>query len=81
MGQKSGFIAMGACLASRCVNVCLIPEFNYDLYGKNGVLDYIKQRIIKKGHCIVVVSEGANGSFADTDEVPSDVGKFLQEEI
>ncbi|EAR97364.2 6-phosphofructokinase (macronuclear) [Tetrahymena thermophila SB210] len=81
MGQKSGFIAMGACLASRCVNVCLIPEFNYDLYGKSGVLDYIKQRIIKKGHCIVVVSEGANSSFADADDVPGDVGKFLQDEI
>lgn len=60
MGTKSGFISMGACLASRCVNVCLIPELSYDLYGKYGVLEYIRQRIISKGDCIVVVSEGVS---------------------
>jgi len=34
MGKQSGFIAMGASIASRSVNICLIPEFSFDLYGK-----------------------------------------------
>lgn len=42
LGQKSGYLAMGASIASRCVNVCLIPEFNYNLYGEGGVLNHIK---------------------------------------
>ena len=38
MGKKCGFIAMGACTASRCSNICLVPEFDYNLYGENGLL-------------------------------------------
>ena len=34
MGRNAGFIAMNASLASRDVNVCLIPEFPYDIYGE-----------------------------------------------
>jgi len=60
MGLKSGFIAMGSSLASGCVNVCLVPEFNYDLYGKDGVLEYVNQRAQKKGNCIVVLAEGTS---------------------
>lgn len=60
MGKKTGFIAMGASLASGCVNICLIPEFNYDLYGKDGVLEYVAQRLKQKGKCIIVVSEGTS---------------------
>jgi len=65
MGLKSGFIAMGSSLASGCVNVCLVPEFNYDLYGKDGVLEYVNQRAQKKGNCIVVLSEGASKNILD----------------
>lgn len=72
---------MGGSLAARCVNVCLVPEFKYHLYGKDGVLEYIKQRIQQKGDCLIVVSEGVNRSFQDVDETPEDIGKFLQEEI
>ena len=54
---------MGSSLASGCVNVCLVPEFNYDLYGKDGVLEYVNQRAQKKGNCIVVLAEGTSNYF------------------
>ena len=41
MGRYAGFIAMEASNGSRDVNVCLIPEFKFKLYGNNGVLEYI----------------------------------------
>ena len=39
MGRHAGFIAMEASAASKDVNVCLIPEFKWDLYG---IKDFIK---------------------------------------
>jgi len=41
MGRYAGFIALEASNASRDVNVCLIPEFKFKLYGDNGVLEYV----------------------------------------
>jgi 6-phosphofructokinase 1 len=41
MGRHAGFIAMEAANASRDANVCLVPEFKYNLYGNEGVLEYI----------------------------------------
>lgn len=32
---------MGASYAARNVNVCLIPESKFDLYGEKGVLEHI----------------------------------------
>lgn len=40
MGRHAGFIAMEAVNASRDVNICLIPEFKFELYGKHGMLEY-----------------------------------------
>lgn len=45
MGRNAGFIAMDASLAARIVNICLIPEFNFQLYGKNGLLEYVVERL------------------------------------
>ena len=45
MGRDAGWIAMGASYAARSVNICLVPEFEFDLYGKNGVLEYVYQRL------------------------------------
>ena len=33
MGRHAGFIAMEASAAHNGVNICLIPEFKWDLYG------------------------------------------------
>jgi 6-phosphofructokinase 1 len=40
MGRHAGFIAMEAANASRDVNICLIPEFKFELYGSHGLLEY-----------------------------------------
>lgn len=59
MGRCAGFIAMEASSASRDVNVCLVPEFKYNLNGKNGLLEYVAHRLQVKRHCVIVVAEGA----------------------
>ncbi|EGR29540.1 hypothetical protein IMG5_153750 [Ichthyophthirius multifiliis] len=38
-GIKYGFITMGAYLASRCTNFCLVPEFQYNLTIKVNAYD------------------------------------------
>ena len=64
MGRHAGFIAMEATNASRDVNVCLIPEFEFDLYGENGVLEHIHHLLRLNSTCVVVVAEGAgNNNF------------------
>jgi 6-phosphofructokinase 1 len=59
MGRFAGFIAMEASLASRDVNICLVPEFKFELNGPKGLLQYIAERLRKKRHCVIVVAEGA----------------------
>ena len=59
MGRYAGFIAMEASSASRDVNVCLVPEFKFDVNGPKGLLEYVAKRVQAKRHCIVVVAEGA----------------------
>jgi 6-phosphofructokinase 1 len=44
MGRYCGYIAVNATLASRDVNICLIPEVHFQLYGPDGVY----QRIIER---------------------------------
>ena len=59
MGRESGFIAAHTALASHEVNFVLIPEVPFNLEGYNGFLHYLEQRIIKRGHAVIVVAEGA----------------------
>ena len=59
MGRNSGFIACHAALASREVDCCLVPEEEFILSGKDGVLEYIERTLNKKHYCVVVVAEGA----------------------
>jgi 6-phosphofructokinase 1 len=37
-GMDSGFLACYAALSTINVNICLVPEFSYDLYGDDGVI-------------------------------------------
>lgn len=39
MGRYCGYIAVNAALASRDVNICLIPEVYFQLYGDDGVYE------------------------------------------
>jgi len=50
---------MHASIASRCTNICLVPEFRYDLYGERGLLEYVHKRLQAKGSCIIVTSYGS----------------------
>lgn len=67
MGRYCGYIACYASLASRDVNICLIPEVHFQLYGPEGVYERIITRAKKRGHCVVVIAEGAEAGLTDED--------------
>jgi len=92
MGRSSGFIALQAATANRNVNVCLIPESEFELSGPNGVYEYIAERLRRKGHVVVVVAEGAasacqdeklqtEGTDASGNPVLYDIGTHLKKGI
>jgi len=86
MGRESGFIAAYASLANNDVNFCLIPEvpFTLDCFLKS-----LKDRLLKRGHAVIVVGEGAGQDLMETsaDKDPSgnirfgDIGAFLRDRI
>ena len=89
MGRNSGFIAMNATIASRDVNLCLIPEVEFEI---KRVVEYVYRRLLHKNHCVVVVAEGAATACVDQKLVregtdPSgnpllfDIGNHLKAEI
>ena len=84
-GRSSGFVAMLSTLAARDVNICLIPEIPFNLYGDNGLLDFIFQRIQIKEHCVIVVSDGARFSIKDyktpNGRPVEDIGIVIKKEI
>jgi 6-phosphofructokinase 1 len=59
MGRESGFIAAGATLASQEVNFTLIPEVPLALDGPHGFLAALRERMLRRGHAVIVVAEGA----------------------
>ena len=65
---------MKATLASQDVNICLIPESPYCIYGKHGLFNYVLKRLEKRGHCVIVIAEGADDSIKDL-EARKDLGK------
>ena len=67
MGRHCGYIAVHAALASRDVNVCLVPEVHFQLYGPQGVYEHIIKRATGRGSCIVVVAEGAEDGLIDEE--------------
>lgn len=90
MGRDSGFIAVGATLASQEVNFALIPEVGFSLDGENGFLNALRRRILDRGHAVVVVAEGAGQDLipgrderidASGNVRHADVGVFLKQQI
>lgn len=89
MGRESGFIAASTSLAQSDVNFCLIPENPFDLEGPNGLLEHLKDRILKRGHAVILVAEGAGQDLlpktGETDASGnlrfSDIGVFLKDRI
>ncbi len=91
MGRDSGFIAASAVMAMPEINVVLVPEVEFELHGSRGLLQFIKNRIEAKHHCVIVVAEGAgqklfekNGNLkrdASGNVLHEDVGVFLKNNI
>jgi len=90
MGRDSGFIAANAALAVPDVNFVIIPEMDFDLYGPNGFLSVLKDRLARRKHALVIVAEGA-GQFLFEEENDNkdksgnrrynDIGVFLKDKI
>ncbi|KAK1370107.1 ATP-dependent 6-phosphofructokinase 3 [Heracleum sosnowskyi] len=91
MGRYSGFIAMYATLASRDVDLCLIPESPFYLDGEGGLFEYIQKRIKEDGHMVIVIAEGAGQELlskssvhekdASGNKVLKDVGLWMSHRI
>jgi 6-phosphofructokinase 1 len=90
MGRYSGFIASTAALAQQDVNFVLIPEIDFDLEGKNGLLAKLEKRLHDRKHAVILVAEGAGQTFFEQAEKaydPSgnvklfDIGLFLKDKI
>jgi len=92
-GRHCGFIALESSKASRDVNICLIPESPFNLYGEKGLLSFIFNRLEIKNHCVIVVAEGAASAILDNkvdgtglkdksgNAVLPDIGELLKKEI
>jgi 6-phosphofructokinase 1 len=90
MGRHSGFIAATSTLAQQDVNFVLIPEIDFDLEGKDGLLTRLEKRLKERNHAVIVVAEGAGQNFFD-DATPEydasgnlklyDIGVFLKDKI
>jgi 6-phosphofructokinase 1 len=89
MGRESGWIAASAALANSNVNFCLVPEVPFDLYGPNGFLAHLKERLQRKQHAVVVVAEGAGQQLLDEaagfdksgNKKLGDIGTFMRDAI
>ncbi len=86
MGRESGFIAAYSVLADNNVNICLIPESPFTLQG---FLKALHERLLLRGHAVVVVAEGAGQNLMEqTCEHDAsgnirlgDIGLFLKDAI
>jgi len=65
MGRHSGFITASATLAAREVNLVLVPELPFDLHGDGGIIEFLRERIRRRDHALVVVAEGAGQRHLD----------------
>ncbi|KAL4449228.1 hypothetical protein ABPG74_015610 [Tetrahymena malaccensis] len=91
-GRNAGFVASHVAEATGCVDVVLVPEFQWDLYGEKGVLEYIRSQIKVKKHLIIIVSEGSVNSLRDVhlpelgedesgNKIYINIGEFLKDKI
>ncbi len=88
MGRNAGFIAAGAAVASQEANFVLVPEVPFPL---DGFLDALRERVVTRGHALVVVAEGAGQHLMADDEAAGrdasgnvalqDIGVFLKAAI
>lgn len=72
MGRQSGFIAASAALATQEANFVLIPEIDFSLYGENGFITVLKNRIFTRHHALIIVGEGAGQHLFKNEEIKTD---------
>lgn len=72
MGRHSGFIAAHATLAFSEVNLTLVPEVPFQLFGEGQVLDYLEDRLHRRQHAVIVVAEGAGQNLFDDPTTSKD---------
>eukprot|EP00286_Rhodomonas_abbreviata_P026637 CAMPEP_0181313402 /NCGR_PEP_ID=MMETSP1101-20121128/14227_1 /TAXON_ID=46948 /ORGANISM="Rhodomonas abbreviata, Strain Caron Lab Isolate" /LENGTH=358 /DNA_ID=CAMNT_0023420349 /DNA_START=208 /DNA_END=1280 /DNA_ORIENTATION=+ len=58
MGRSCGYLAAHAALASRDVDICLIPEVEFDMEGPGGLIAHLRKLLRSQGYCVILVSEG-----------------------
>ena len=90
MGRESGFIAAYAALSIQEVNFVLVPEMTFDLYGSNGFLNILHNRLEDRHHALIVVAEGAGQHFFEGETLEKDasgniknkdIGLYLKDKI
>ena len=89
MGRHSGFIACSAAIASGEANCVLIPEVPFVLEGDTGFLEAMRQRVVQRGHAVIIVAEGAGqdllassaGKDASGNKKLGDIGVFLKGQL
>jgi 6-phosphofructokinase 1 len=90
MGRHSGFIACYAALANNDADYVLIPEVPFALDGDGGFLAHLRERVLRRGHAVVVVAEGTGQEYlqheprgADASGNPKlhDFGIYLRQRI
>ena len=89
MGRHSGFIAASASMASPEVNLVLVPEQRFTLSGTQGIVSYLRQRLKRRGHAVIVTAEGAGQEHLppsdqrDASGNPKlrDIGVFLRDTL
>jgi 6-phosphofructokinase 1 len=90
MGRDSGFIACSTALAVSDANFVLIPEVDFDIEGKNGLLSHLFKRLKQKKHAVIIVAEGAGQKHFDKKKLGTDrsgnqrlgdIGLFLKDKI
>jgi len=81
MGRDSGFIAAQATLANTDVNFCLVPEFQFRLEGKNGLLAMLENRLRRRKHAVIVVAEGAGQNLITKKQRKDASGNIIHEDI
>lgn len=72
MGRESGFISANAALALQEVNFVIIPEMEITEKEQEAFLVWLKSRLEKKKHALIVVAEGAGQSLFQTDSQDKD---------
>jgi 6-phosphofructokinase 1 len=89
MGRESGFIAAHTALAISEVNSVLVPEVPFALEGEGGLLAWLKDRLARRNHALILVAEGAGQNLFPATEVTDasgnpklgDIGALLKSRI